>query len=186
MDRRVRKTRKAIKDAFLFLSTTQDVNKIKVSKLTEIADINRKTFYLHYVDIFGVLEEIQNEFIHQANLLVSDMAILDPLNNVNASKILFDKLVLASTDFKTILNTEVYQSIINKSKEHFRRLLIKEYIDQGGKNIEFFSYVFTFYSSGILDVFKDWFEHHEKVSKEEVINLIDNLLKDALALIDIH
>ena len=61
MDRRVKRTKNAIKEAFLYLSRTQEVNKIKVSELAELADINRKTFYLHYVDVFGVLEEIQNE-----------------------------------------------------------------------------------------------------------------------------
>lgn len=186
MDRRVKRTRKAIAEAFLTLSKTQDINKIKVSELAELADINRKTFYLHYVDVFAVLEEIQNDFIEEADLLVSDMAILSPSNNGNASKLLFEKLETASTKFESILNTKVYQSIINKAKEYFRELLIKEYVSQGGKNKEFFSYVFTFYSSGILDVFKDWFENHDKVSKEDVINLMDILIKDALTLVNIN
>ncbi len=185
MDRRVKRTRKAIKDAFLTLSQNQDINKIKVSELAELADINRKTFYLHYVDIFGVLEEIQNEFILEADLLVSGMGILNPLYKVDASRLLFEKLDFTSRKFKIILNTEVYNSIMNKTKEHFRALLIKEYENQGGENKEFFSYVFTFYSSGILDVFKDWFENHDKVSKEDVIKLMDILIKDALSLIKV-
>lgn len=184
MDRRVKRTKSAIKEAFLYLARTQDINKIKVSELAELADINRKTFYLHYVDVFAVLEEIQHEFITEADLLVSDMAIFNSIEKTDASKILFDKLELASTNFESILNTTVYQSIINKAKEYFREQLIKEYEKQGGKNKEFFSYVFTFYSSGILDVFQDWFQHHNKVSKEDVIKLIDVLLKDALLLID--
>ena len=61
MDRRVRKTRKLLKEALVALMTEKDFRKITVTELTKKADINRGTFYLHYFDIYDLLEEMENE-----------------------------------------------------------------------------------------------------------------------------
>ena len=46
-DKRIVKTRTAIKTAFLQLALEKDIGKITVSNITEKAEINRSTFYLH-------------------------------------------------------------------------------------------------------------------------------------------
>ncbi len=47
-DRRVRKTKKAIQDAYFRLLEKKRTEKITVAEITREADIDRKTFYLHY------------------------------------------------------------------------------------------------------------------------------------------
>ena len=59
MDRRVLKTKKAVRQAYLeLLRKKKDHRGISVKDLVEEADINRSTFYLHYYDIDVVLEEL--------------------------------------------------------------------------------------------------------------------------------
>ena len=186
MDRRVRKTRKAIKQAFLKLAKDSDVNKIKVSELAELADINRKTFYLHYVDIFAVQEEIQQEFITHTDFLANQISLAVYTHDLKSFvENLFDALEQASEEFRDILDTPLYTSIIGVAKIEFKQTLIQEYIKLGGKNIEFLSYMFTFYASGTLDLFKDWFEHRDTVNKEDVMNLVCRLVKEGEKIIDI-
>lgn len=68
IDRRVQKTNQALKVAFRQLARTTSYRDITVKSLTEMAKINRKTFYLHYksIDDFsntvadGVSEKILN------------------------------------------------------------------------------------------------------------------------------
>lgn len=43
-DRRVRKTKQAIKNAFIQLLNKKDLEKITIQDITELADINRGTF----------------------------------------------------------------------------------------------------------------------------------------------
>ena len=59
-DRRVSKTRNAITNTLLKLMETKPITEITVSELTELADVNRKTFYNHYENIDAVLAELEN------------------------------------------------------------------------------------------------------------------------------
>ncbi|RIN07979.1 TetR family transcriptional regulator, partial [Staphylococcus shinii] len=62
-DRRVRKTKKAIKQAFIKLLAEKELERITIQDITTLADINRGTFYLHYEDKYILLSDLEDEFI---------------------------------------------------------------------------------------------------------------------------
>ena len=68
LDRRTRKTRKAISDAFWKLMQEKDFEDITINDITETADIHRATFYLHYQDKYDWLEKSISENIEICNL----------------------------------------------------------------------------------------------------------------------
>lgn len=74
MDLRVVKTKTSIKNAFLELRRKKSIEKITVKELSEIAMINKATFYLHYSDIYELAEEIENETIQE---IFDDIKSLD-------------------------------------------------------------------------------------------------------------
>jgi AcrR family transcriptional regulator len=59
------KTRKSIKDAFITLYKSKDAAHIKVKDICEMVDINRSTFYAHYMDVYELLAEIEDEAIDE-------------------------------------------------------------------------------------------------------------------------
>ncbi|MFF2483472.1 TetR/AcrR family transcriptional regulator [Paenibacillus sp. NPDC058071] len=63
IDRRIKKSRKAIQSAFLTLLLHDGFDSITVKTLTEEADISRKTFYLHFTDKYDLLNTIVQEQI---------------------------------------------------------------------------------------------------------------------------
>lgn len=65
MDLRVIKTQKSIRNAFLELRKKKSIEKITVKELSEIAMINKATFYLHYSDIYELADEIENNTIQE-------------------------------------------------------------------------------------------------------------------------
>ena len=65
MDRRVKYTKKVIKDTFLSLLEKKDISSISVKELCDIADVNRGTFYRYYEDIYDLLKKIEEEFIEE-------------------------------------------------------------------------------------------------------------------------
>ncbi|MBR1732067.1 MAG: TetR/AcrR family transcriptional regulator [Ruminococcus sp.] len=65
MDLRVKKTLKSIKEAFYQLRKKKPIEKISVKELSEIAMINKATFYLHYKDVYDLSEKLENELISE-------------------------------------------------------------------------------------------------------------------------
>lgn len=57
-DRRSRYTRSAIKGAFFELLAEKGFAHLTVTDLCRRADVNRGTFYLHYVDKYALLDEV--------------------------------------------------------------------------------------------------------------------------------
>ena len=54
MDLRIEKTRQSIVNAFIALRSGKPLEKITVKELCEKAQINKSTFYFHYVDIYDL------------------------------------------------------------------------------------------------------------------------------------
>lgn len=72
-DLRVRKTKRAIYNALMELLKKKNLENITVLELTEAAEINKSTFYLHYSDIFDLYQEALGahikEVLVQADIL---------------------------------------------------------------------------------------------------------------------
>lgn len=63
MDKRILKTKRDIRNAFLKLRKSYPVDKIRVSALCDTALINKSTFYKYYRDIFALSDEIDREIV---------------------------------------------------------------------------------------------------------------------------
>ncbi len=62
-DRRVKYTKTMLKQALVELMKTQHISKISVKSLCEHADINRSTYYAHYVDQYDLLRQLEQEVL---------------------------------------------------------------------------------------------------------------------------
>ena len=64
-DSRTIQTKALIKQTLLDMLKKTAFDKITVSELCKIAGINRGTFYLHYCDLWAVLEELEEEALRE-------------------------------------------------------------------------------------------------------------------------
>ena len=91
MDARIRYTKMAIKDAFIQLLSVQPLNKITVTMLCEIAQINRATFYKYYDDAFDLMKQIEAE-------LILDMREMTEQAEITSVDDIFKMIVLKMKD----------------------------------------------------------------------------------------
>ncbi len=69
-DRRTLKTRKAICDALAELLAEKELRKVTVQEIADKADINRVTFYKHYLDVYDLYDKIEQEVLVEMGLLM--------------------------------------------------------------------------------------------------------------------
>ena len=64
-DIRVRRTKKLLRSGVAELGKAKSVNKITVKELTDLVEINRGTFYLHYNDVYDLVDSIEDELCNE-------------------------------------------------------------------------------------------------------------------------
>jgi len=104
-DRRVRRTQKLFREAFLKLIAEKEYSQITVTEIIKEADYNRATFYRHYYD----KEDFVNELIdNQINLFIEAFmypyrfeSVID-LNNLQAKHIVIFDHILEHRDFYSL------------------------------------------------------------------------------------
>lgn len=60
-DKRIRKTRQAIRDALFQILAEKSADKITVAEIVRKADINRSTFYFYYEDVNDLFRQTETE-----------------------------------------------------------------------------------------------------------------------------
>ena len=88
-DRRVMKTKKAIRSAFARLLAEKDIDRITVKDIAEAADVNRKTFYHYYDGVYQVADEIEDEIIRAFDGALQGV---DYQGAIQAPYVFFEKL----------------------------------------------------------------------------------------------
>ena len=71
-DRRIRRTRRAIHDAFLRLMENEPASQVGITELCREADIHRSTFYDHYSAPKDVLAEIEDQFLGEMSAMLDE------------------------------------------------------------------------------------------------------------------
>ncbi|UOQ48508.1 TetR/AcrR family transcriptional regulator [Gracilibacillus caseinilyticus] len=105
-DRRVRKSKKALKKALMSLLKQQTLQHITVMEIVTKADVNRGTFYKHYQYKEQLLEEMVDDVI--ADLIVSYREPLHQfkelnVDNLTGSSIKIFEHVASYNDFYTVI-----------------------------------------------------------------------------------
>lgn len=71
-NRRRKESRDRIERAFIELLQTRDIDKISVSELIKITQLNRSTFYANYVDIFDLADKTREKLEREFSNLFAD------------------------------------------------------------------------------------------------------------------
>jgi len=104
MDRRIQKTRQAIMNTFVDLLTEKGFDKITINDIADRANINRGTFYLHYVDKFDLLDKCIETYIEP--LLQQCANTTDTSTDAIALQSIFEYLEKNFTIYKLLLSNE--------------------------------------------------------------------------------
>lgn len=157
VNRKIRYTEKVIKDSFLDLLKEKPMDKITVKEITEMADINRATFYAHYCDIAGLIHEIEAEMAQ---------CVINAVEKLYQSEDSQEDVVNALFD-GLLANKEMCVWFMDDKSTGYGRKLIQDYarekclpVWKQKKDIteEQAEYFFNYIYSGAFGFLKTWYE----------------------------
>lgn len=169
-NRRVRMTKKLIKDAYLELLETNPSEKISVTDICRMADVNRSTFYMYYEDPLTLRQDIENDLMEQIPVL-SEMP----------SEITSDEQFVAILEsFFTYIkdNDRMFRILIMQSDNRvFNRRLIdavlrKYHVESQSGNPRLAKYEYVFIVSGVIGLLGAWMEGNYPISAKKFSEMV--------------
>lgn len=184
VDRRVRKTKMQLRQGLARLMQKKSIKEITVKELVDEVDINRSTFYLHYTDIYQMLEKIEEEAM---------VDIRKAMEGCPADSSDRDKIIPFLAQFFSILdsNRDLSLALLGPNGdmafvERIERLiankfLIKSNFPQTSNEIQ---YAYAFCLNGCIGMIKSWLSQTQHESPEAMAeltyHLIDNTTQEYL------
>lgn len=178
-DRRVRKTKSAIKYAFIQLLKERSLENITVQDIADKADINRGTFYLHYEDKYLLLTDMEDECIEQISKFTQFSEIQG--DNVEMIATLFIDKVLRNIIQHVYDNLDFYNTILSLERKSRLEEKISDLIQynmkhqvsvdnkiEGIPEMYFHSYV----SGATISIIRYWVLDSNRISVDELVTHI--------------
>ena len=181
-DRRVRRTKQLIKQSLIELMHEKPFKDITVKDITERADLNRGTFYLHYVDIYDLLSKIEDETLQAIEEMMLDYRCKI---NMPSCYELLDELFSYIEDnrdlFEVLLHSQSEGIFLNKLQYLIKTmgldLMNMIYKDTSRPH---YCYFLSFVLNGVLGVTEQWFNNGMDMSSTEMATMIDHFIMDRI------
>ena len=177
IDRRIIKSKKAIREAFFNLLLEKDFKNITIKDIAERAQVDRKTFYNYYSSIFALVNEYENELVIGLDALFDEIdfskfsenpeEIFSALYRFLKPNLDYYKLMF-SINFSENLSKKIIGLLKFKIIASFEKSLIALKMDPRQYDL---TIVAEFLSSAILGVYFRWIN-------EGSARLFESLTKD--------
>lgn len=181
-DRRIRKTKDVLKKSLIALMGEKSINSITVKELCEKADINRGTFYLHYKDVFHMLEEIEKELYEEFQDMILSHEISP--DKIETKPILEDifTFIAQNSDFCMVVLCERGDMVFVKKIVSI--IYEKGYSDWSNifkkNDKDLFDKYYSFILYGAIGLIDYWLKNGIKESPEYMAMLTENIILNGL------
>lgn len=185
-DRRIRKTKKAMTEALAELLAQKPLGSISVREISEAADINRGTFYLHYHDVYDMVEKIQNEMFIKFNEIVATHE--SERKNKKLFPLLTDIFDLLAENSKlaiVLIGKNGDAAFVDKLKSMVKEKCFADIKDiLHTKNDKEMNYFYNHTVSGCIGIFNTWLNDGMKESSAEMALFTERLILAASKALD--
>lgn len=164
------RSRRLILQAFIQLMKEKELEKITVTDIIKLADINRGTFYAHYQDTRAVIEQIENDIISKMLGFLKEFQYKSFFHNPLPLLLKIARCLEEDLDFYRILiNSSGAERFLIKLKKIFVTYMENDsdIPSEQKKSAEF--YVRTnFFAGGIINLYQIWFRRETDLSLNDM------------------
>lgn len=187
-DRRVRRTRRRLRDALIELILEKGYDKVTIQNITDTADLSRATFYLHFTDkdelLANSLEEMFDELVDS----VKDLMLRRKLELIEGdapSLPAFKHVAEYSDLYKSLMGDKGVSSVINRILDYIARVGEEQYrlmvTDEEEKNLPVPIDIMARHMAGALfSMLSYWLEQDMPYTPEEMASYFHRMTVPAL------
>jgi AcrR family transcriptional regulator len=189
MDRRVIRTREALRTALLALISEKDYEEITVEEITERANVGRATFYLHYKAKEDLLLEEFHEISGKKALELAQTPLTAWLGSLIGNKgnstplhQIFQHIYTNAEFYKLLLHNSQSGQVIERVQQLSKEatlIFIHKLIDSGhieikeDVSLDFFA---AFFSGSLTSTVAWWLEKDLQLTPEEMTKMFRRLI----------
>ena len=175
-DRRPQKTKRALKNVLVDLLQTRDLQTISIKEITDLADISRGTFYLHFDDIFALYQSIEFDVIENITQIIQTKVPIqdeDELDKIIGS--IFEYLTDHIKECDALLRTDS-ASFLSGVFERNRPRVSETWEASYGSKEHMQAYSYIFLSHGFAGVLKHWIAFGKLETPRQIAVIVKRLL----------
>lgn len=177
-NRSARRSRRMIRQAFEELLQQREFSKITVIDIVERADLNRSTFYAHYPDIYGIVDEIQEEIIQRNMELFRQLEFRNILKDPRP----YLQCITATMEENLELMHKLGEENVNRNSGKLQELLEHDImynsdIPQEVRGSALFTIRVHFFLGGIMNVYQRWAEGKLNCTLDQLSSQISDMIR---------
>ena len=182
--RRPRRSRRLLKESLLSLMRTKPFSDITVREVTDEADMNRGTFYLHYTGTADLLQSLETDLLEELQALV-DAHMQETVAERSVSPVLTPVL-----DFVVDHRETCAVLFANSEATGFIQAL-QELIRRSGEpllqawfhptDLRQADYFFSFLTWGFIGLLKEWFAQDMAMPRAELLSSAQRMAEASAA-----
>lgn len=183
-DRRARRSRKLLKESLLELMKRKTFSDISVRDVTDAADMNRATFYLHYAGTGELLRSVEEDLLEELQALVD--AHMQETVAVGSVAPVFEPVL----DF-AVENRETCAILFSSSEASGFFQAIQRLVHENGAPLvrswfrpadpRLTDYLLNFLAWGFIGLLSEWFEKGMALPKAELLAAAQRMADGAAA-----
>ena len=153
------RSKNMIKEAFFELLKEKEYNKITVTDIVKKADLNRSTFYAHYLDVRAITEEFENEVIDKMMELLKKFEFKNFFNNPTPLLLEISRFLESNeAEYRILLKINDAETFLKKLRDIFSNYMrldtdIPNYLS----DTKMVNLRISYFSGGIINMYQDYF-----------------------------
>ncbi len=183
-DRRARRSRKLLKESLLELMKRKTFSDISVRDVTDAADMNRATFYLHYSGTAELLQSVEEDLLAELQSLVD--AHMQETFAVGSVAPVFEPVLDFAVEHRETCTILFASSEASGFFQAIQRLvhengapLVRTWFRPADPRLT--DYLLNFLAWGFIGLLSEWFEKDMALPKAELLAAAQRMADSASA-----
>ena len=171
-NRKTRITKRTIREALIELLQTYPLSDISVTALCDHADVNRSTFYSHYENLYGVLDEIEENFLQHVSYIRGNATKEENLRQFDSY---MEYIAQHRDEFLALLsNGRIVEKVTVQSLSIYK----EENPDADSETLSRHTFFIRYACAGTYQLLRQWLEHPQVYSPQTMSSIIFTLSVD--------